>query len=131
MCADLEPEVAVGLIKSGRDDIWCYRHDTWGVKDVPIPPWATNKREDVAAWEVNTSTNKIRDAAQSGCSFCEILLKGLREYASASEDEPAVIIFCQGDVLRLHVGAALDDDDSGVRPTELEFYSEKGKINRY
>jgi len=48
-----------------------------------------------------------------------------------SQDEPAILIFCPDNVLRLSVGAVENGEDSGVRPTELEFYTDPGGLYRY
>lgn len=131
VCADLQPEVALGLTQTGRDDIWYYMKNPWDAKKIPVPSWASDKREDLAAWELHTSTNKIKTAAEGGCPLCEMLLGELREYSIAptsrdSRDEPAVIIFCPGNVLRLRVGATQNNENSGAQPTEIEFYTDTG-----
>jgi hypothetical protein len=131
VCADLQPEVAFCFMRTGRDDIWYHKESPWDTKKIPVPSWASDKREDLAAWELCTSTDKIKTAAESGCPICEILLRGLRKYVQKSQDEPAIIIFCPDNVLRLSVGAVENGEDSGVRPTELEFYTDPGGLCRY
>jgi hypothetical protein len=126
VCADLEPEFAFRLMRTERDDIFFHNHDTWGARKIPQPGWTTDKREDLAGWELGTSSHNIQSAAESGCQFCKILLAGLHKYVTTSREEPAVIVFCPGHVLRLRVGAAQNDENSGEPSTELEFYTEEG-----
>lgn len=128
VCADLQPEVAFCLIRTGRHDIWYHKARPWDAKEIPVPSWASDKREDLAAWELCTSTDKIKTAAESGCPICEILLRGLRKYVQKPQDEPAVIIFCPDNVLSLSVGAVENAGDSGVQSTVLEFYTDLGKL---
>lgn len=118
-------------MRTGRNDIWHHKESPWDAKKIPIPSWASDKREDLAAWELCTSTDKIRTAAESGCPICAVLLQGLHEYVKKPHDVPVVMVFCPQNVLRLRVGAVEDGEDSRVQPTELEFYTDPGGLFWY
>ncbi|KAG4441992.1 hypothetical protein IFR05_002518 [Cadophora sp. M221] len=126
VCADLQPEVAFSLMQTGREDIWYHNQSPGDAKAIPIPSLAGYKREDLAAWELCTSTDKIKIAAEGGCTTCSILFRDYTSYVhNLSRDEMAVIVFCPGNVLRLKVGSDENENDanSEARPTELEFYT--------